>query len=359
MMRLQGSFKRDITKCRKHKNPAKFADRAGLYACGCKNHLDKKIVMFSKVILQLLEINLPKKWGIKMHYETQAVENITESRSMNFILQSENDLIAPLHRAISLNIPQKTMLVYLFYCAKMGSNRQLKLANLTVATALGIPERTVQRANEKLVAVGLITRSQAHRYATCVTTICDLSVDAEVGPEQATDGINDALSINGANQYVTADVLHNDKAQRIKSELTDLNQQLLSTDLQPMDRHGIMARIGQLEAALKRLSIDEPKPQSKALNAPPTVPDTPPVIPEPTKQTRLTKPLLHRLSDGLKQIPNISAPQDLVSEIIWSIEHGTQRKLTPLHAVNAALKFVRDGRWRTPYGYSSTTLVSS
>ena len=70
---------------------------------------------------------------------------------------------------------------------------------------------------------------------------------------------------------------------------------------------------------------------------------------ENKEQRELTEFDFQRLNKGLNGLPD---KERLLKEILYSITHEklSLEKLTISHAINAALKLVKEGRWRTPYG---------
>jgi DNA-binding MarR family transcriptional regulator len=62
----------------------------------------------------------------------------------------------------------------------------------------------------------------------------------------------------------------------------------------------------------------------------------------------LTQIEVARLRRGLLEtLPNAAARETL-REVVWAVEEGTLSRFAPAHAVNIALKLVRDGAWTRP-----------
>ena len=69
---------------------------------------------------------------------------------------------------------------------------------------------------------------------------------------------------------------------------------------------------------------------------------------EKLTQAALTQIEVARLRRGLlATLPNAAASETL-REVVWAVEEGTLRQYEPAHALNIALKLVREGKWTRP-----------
>ena len=74
-------------------------------------------------------------------------------------------------------------------------------------------------------------------------------------------------------------------------------------------------------------------------------------IPAPTtapRPRRLTVFDIARLRAGLQQVAGIHDADEFTRQVLWSIEAGSLRQFTILHAINIALKKIREGQWTRP-----------
>lgn len=82
---------------------------------------------------------------------------------------------------------------------------------------------------------------------------------------------------------------------------------------------------------------------------------TPPRTPAAPCQTPKAPPrklsLFHiaRLRRDIQSATSSSAAPELLRQVVWSIEAGALRRFAPLHALNIALKKVREGSWTRPH----------
>jgi hypothetical protein len=80
--------------------------------------------------------------------------------------------------------------------------------------------------------------------------------------------------------------------------------------------------------------------------AAPPFPDT---APDPAvRPRRLTVFDTARLRAGLQQLAGLRNADELTRQVLWSIESGSLRQFTILHAINIALKKIREGQWTRP-----------
>jgi hypothetical protein len=98
----------------------------------------------------------------------------------------------------------------------------------------------------------------------------------------------------------------------------------------------IQAEIQQYLAA--REPQKEPVP---ALRSPTTA--------TPTRPRRLSVFDVARLRHGLQKIGGLQGADELTRQVLWSIEAGSLRQFGVMHAVNIALKKIREDQWTRPH----------
>jgi hypothetical protein len=57
---------------------------------------------------------------------------------------------------------------------------------------------------------------------------------------------------------------------------------------------------------------------------------------------------LARLRRDIQAATNSTAAAELMRQVVWSIEEGSLKRFTPLHAMHIALKKIREGAWSRP-----------
>jgi hypothetical protein len=69
----------------------------------------------------------------------------------------------------------------------------------------------------------------------------------------------------------------------------------------------------------------------------------------PTRPRRLSVFDIARLRHGLQKIGDLQGADELTRQVLWSIEAGSLRPFGVMHAVNIALKKIREGQWTRPH----------
>ena len=87
-----------------------------------------------------------------------------------------------------------------------------------------------------------------------------------------------------------------------------------------------------------------------ARETPPETAPPPPATPATgsTRPRRLTVFDIARLRASLQKIAGIGSADELTRQVLWSIESGSLRQFSSLHAIHIALKKIRDGQWTRP-----------
>jgi hypothetical protein len=58
---------------------------------------------------------------------------------------------------------------------------------------------------------------------------------------------------------------------------------------------------------------------------------------------------LARLKRDIQNATSTTASPELMRQVVWSIENGALKRFSPLHAINIALKKIREGTWSRPH----------
>ena len=77
-----------------------------------------------------------------------------------------------------------------------------------------------------------------------------------------------------------------------------------------------------------------------------------------TQSKPIQRHIIFRIKERLESMKSMSVTQitSLLSEIVYSITKGSLSSLSHHHAINTALKLVKENRWSTPGGYVNTGL---
>ncbi len=73
-----------------------------------------------------------------------------------------------------------------------------------------------------------------------------------------------------------------------------------------------------------------------------------PAASAPSRPRRLSVFDIARLRHGLQKIGSVQDADELTRQVLWSIEAGSLRQFGVMHAVNIALKKIREGQWTRP-----------
>ena len=74
-----------------------------------------------------------------------------------------------------------------------------------------------------------------------------------------------------------------------------------------------------------------------------------PNAPAASRQRRLSIFDIARLRHGLQTIGTVQGADELTRQVLWSIEVGSLRQFGVTHAINIALKKIREGQWSRPH----------
>jgi hypothetical protein len=91
--------------------------------------------------------------------------------------------------------------------------------------------------------------------------------------------------------------------------------------------------------------------QYLAAREPPQSPVLAPSVPNstPSRPRRLSVFDIARLRHGLQTIGSVEGADELTRQVLWSIEAGALRQFGIMHAINIALKKIREGQWSRPH----------
>jgi hypothetical protein len=98
----------------------------------------------------------------------------------------------------------------------------------------------------------------------------------------------------------------------------------------------------EIQAEIQQYLAAREAPKSVAL-APPS-----PAAAAPPRPRRLSVFDIARLRHGLQKLGSVQDAEELTRQVLWSIEAGSLRQFGVMHAVNIALKKIREGQWTRP-----------
>ena len=98
----------------------------------------------------------------------------------------------------------------------------------------------------------------------------------------------------------------------------------------------------EIQAEIQQYLAAREAPKTGVL-APPS-----PAAAAPPRPRRLSVFDVARLRHGLQKIGSVQDADELTRQVLWSIEAGSLRKFGVMHAVNIALKKIREGQWTRP-----------
>jgi hypothetical protein len=98
----------------------------------------------------------------------------------------------------------------------------------------------------------------------------------------------------------------------------------------------------EIQAEIQQYLAAREAPKTVVL-APPS-----PAVAAPTRPRRLSVFDIARLRHGLQKIGSVQDADELTRQVLWSIEAGSLRQFGVMHAVNIALKKIREGQWTRP-----------
>jgi hypothetical protein len=74
-----------------------------------------------------------------------------------------------------------------------------------------------------------------------------------------------------------------------------------------------------------------------------------PAVPRPSPPRRVSVFDIARLRHGLQQVGSVQGADEITRQVLWSIEAGSLRQFGVTHAINIALKKIREGQWSRPH----------
>jgi hypothetical protein len=98
----------------------------------------------------------------------------------------------------------------------------------------------------------------------------------------------------------------------------------------------------EIQAEIQQYLAAREAPKTVVL-APPS-----PAVAAPPHPRRLSVFDVARLRHGLQKIGSVQDADELTRQVLWSIEAGSLRQFGVMHAVNIALKKIREGQWTRP-----------
>jgi hypothetical protein len=98
----------------------------------------------------------------------------------------------------------------------------------------------------------------------------------------------------------------------------------------------------EIQAEIQQYLAAREAPKTVVL-APPS-----PAAAAPPRPRRLSVFDIARLRHGLQKFSSVQDADELTRQVLWSIEAGSLRQFGVMHAVNIALKKIREGQWTRP-----------
>lgn len=277
-----------------------------------------------------------------------------------------------------LDLSQTSERLFLVYwedaCSR--SSGQYLTARLSVSLAaslIGVSEAAVKKANRQLLDAGVITRS-SRQIHSCASTIADtvITIPHQVmlrlwdAPDRAsaspTTPISEESPAGGtatpplpSPQETPADHAKlNEQLVELRAELRRmtggrrLQEALRGTDT-AAEQMALIRRIDQLERLVSMPAADpQPPVYVKEPSVTPPAPELPTQAKQPARYLSSTR--RQAIFASVSQMRGISAPKQVLREIVHQVEQGVFTNLPISKAINICLSLVRTGRWRTPYG---------
>ncbi|HEY6458305.1 MAG TPA: hypothetical protein VIY90_23755 [Steroidobacteraceae bacterium] len=79
------------------------------------------------------------------------------------------------------------------------------------------------------------------------------------------------------------------------------------------------------------------------------IPPAPATTPRTAPARKLSAFELARLKRDIQAATSVEGAAELLRQVTWSIEEGSLRRFSPLHALHIALKKIREGAWSRPH----------
>lgn len=309
-----------------------------------------------------------------------AVQPWADSTQLQRLAAKKHFVFAPtplLRWLWGLGLSQTSERLFLVYwedaCSR--SSGQYLTARLSVSLAaslIGASEAAVKKANRQLLEAGVIARSSRQIHSSA-STIADtvITIPHEVmlrlwdAPDRAPVSPANPVGETPPTEVTPPTVAPledpipdrpqlEEKLGALRAQLRKLAggkglREALGGSDTAAAQMGLIRQIDHLERQLSSLAVEQ---------QPLVVREDPGVIPPaPERPVQVTQEM-RSLSTGrrqallaaLTQMHGISAPRQVLGEIVHQVEQGVFTKLPLPKAINICLHLVRTGRWRTPYG---------
>lgn len=313
-----------------------------------------------------------------------AVQPWADSAQLQRLAAKKHFVFAPtplLRWLWGLGLSQTSERLFLVYwedaCSRSaGQYLTARLSVSLAATLIGSSEAAVKKANRQLLEAGVIARSsrQIHSSASTIAdTVITIPHEVMLQLWDAPDRASVSPTAPAAKTPSTEDTPQPMAPQKtsipdrshLEERLGALREQLrqlaggkgLREALGGSDTAAtqidLIRQIDHLERQLSGLAMDQQPSVGRA---------DPGVAPTPEQPVQVKQPI-RSLSSGrrqalltvLAQMRGISAPRQVLGEIVHQVEQGVFTKLPIPKAINICLHLVRTGRWRTPYGLKTPT----
>ena len=238
-----------------------------------------------------------------------------------------------------------------------------------IARQCEVDTSTVTRAYQVLKRLGLIRRTDPGRdaanpfeQATCITEVLlppEMLVELQASPNRPSPRTRPRGQASTPLPVASAPTPrlphpheHLDLTQR-RARLKELAAALSPTEqdrwnkaicgsARSLDFDPETRVPAQIQAEIQQYLAARETPKSVAL-APPS-----PAAAAPPRPRRLSVFDIARLRHGLQKLGSVQDADELTRQVLWSIEAGSLRQFGVMHAVNIALKKIREGQWTRP-----------
>lgn len=277
----------------------------------------------------------------------------------------------------SLGLSQTSERLFLVYwedaCSRAaGQYLSARLSVSLAASLIGTSEAAVKKANRQLLEAGVITRS-SRQIRSCASTIADtvITIPHEVmlllwdapdrAPASTSSHVSEQVSVVDIQPSTPLTPEPNPDPANLQERLDTLRGELRRMNAGKRLRDALVGsdtasaqmdlirQIDHLERQLSMRAAEPPPPVG--VEDPSVEPPAAALTVQAKRPTRSLSPARRQaIVAAVSQIRGISAPRQVLNEIIHQVEQGVFTHIPIPKAVNICLYLVRVGRWRTPYG---------
>lgn len=135
------------------------------------------------------------------------------------------------------------------------------------------------------------------------------------------------------------------------TSLKDLFKSKRDVDLELCD---LLDERDRLERRIDELNNSKPKPRPTLSASDPSLSVSPPASPRVVSKT-----IVRQAKHLIDSIKGVSQPHLILNQVVWAIRFGwyANAKMGIKHALNHAIKLVRNNDWRTPFGFNEKQII--